>query len=471
MDEMVDEASTATCQTLDVLDHTAGLLDLLFTVYSSPDLLVDILNLQKDSEFIERKVAAVLLRELLKASTLFIERGVRSESLVRSFRVAANLAVKKITDISFSYQNSQEKKLVLVKCASSALPSQFNGAEKEFFASMVVDAVTTSCSPDELSLINIKRVPGGTIFDTFVVNGIAFKATFWCAGFMHQISNPKILIVIVELESNPADIRHSDPLEIQTGGIRYDKLEKCALSGANIILSCFPFSDAAVKFFIGKDIFCVGQVTKEDLQQVAATSGAIMHDSLDNIKEEVLGTCELFEVKQVGSEWFNIFSGCPVDAAKTIVLRGTDQYADGSFNDSVMILTRVIKNPDFVAGGGATDMEISRCLMTHAETTVGKSRQFIEAYAKAVKAIPKQLFDDAGMDSESLLFQLKDKSSLFGVNIMTGCIVNAYENFIWEPAFLKTNAISSATEAACLVLGDANGNQFGRNMRRKCLGT
>lgn len=37
---------------------------------------------------------------------------------------------------------------------------------------------------------------------------------------------------------------------------------------------------------------------------------------------KVLGTCELFEERQVGNERFNIFSGCPSGQTATIVLRG-----------------------------------------------------------------------------------------------------------------------------------------------------
>jgi len=37
---------------------------------------------------------------------------------------------------------------------------------------------------------------------------------------------------------------------------------------------------------------------------------------------KVLGTCEIFEEKQVGNERFNIFSGCPSGRTATIVLRG-----------------------------------------------------------------------------------------------------------------------------------------------------
>lgn len=48
-----------------------------------------------------------------------------------------------------------------------------------------------------------------------------------------------------------------------------------------------------------------------------------------------------------------------------MVLRGgSDQFideAERSLHDAIMIVRRAIKNASVVAGGGAIDMEISRC--------------------------------------------------------------------------------------------------------------
>ena len=76
--------------------------------------------------------------------------------------------------------------------------------EKEFFAKMVVDAVS-HLDPDSLdmSLLGTKKVQGGGLRDSFLVDGVAFKKTFSYAGFEMQkksYSNPKILALNIELE-------------------------------------------------------------------------------------------------------------------------------------------------------------------------------------------------------------------------------------------------------------------------------
>ncbi|XP_020263219.1 T-complex protein 1 subunit eta-like [Asparagus officinalis] len=311
-----------------------------------------------------------------------------------------NLAISKVKELSVSIEGKslEEKKSLLAKCAATTLSSKLIGGEKEFFAEMVVDAVLAIVNDDRLNLLGIKKVPGGTMRDSFLVNGVAFKKTFSYAGFEQQPNkflNPKILLLNIELElkseKENAEIRLSDPLQYQSivdaeWNIIYDKLDKCVKSGAKIVLSRLAIGDLATQYFADRDIFCAGRVTEEDLQRVSAATGGTVQTSVNNIINEVLGSCDVFEEKQVGNERFNIFSGCPSGRTATIVLRGgADQFieeAERSLHDAIMIVRRALKNSTIVAGGGAIDMEVSRYLRQHARTIAGKSQLFINSYAK-----------------------------------------------------------------------------------------
>ena len=52
---------------------------------------------------------------------------------------------------------------MLVKCAGTALNSKLIGSHKAFFAPMVVDAVLHLDDDQDISLIGIKKVPGGSM--------------------------------------------------------------------------------------------------------------------------------------------------------------------------------------------------------------------------------------------------------------------------------------------------------------------
>ena len=107
------------------------------------------------------------------------------------------------TDIS-SGKTESERAELLRKCAITSLNSKLVSGEREFFGTMVVEAVT-KLDPRTLDLrmLGVKKVQGGGLRDSFLVDGVAFKKTFSYAGFEMQrksIDQPKILLLNIELE-------------------------------------------------------------------------------------------------------------------------------------------------------------------------------------------------------------------------------------------------------------------------------
>lgn len=62
-----------------------------------------------------------------------------------------------------------------------------------------------------------------------------------------------------------------------------------------------------------------------------------------------------------------------------------------------------------VAGGGAIEMELSKYLREYSRNIAGKEQLIIAAFAKALEIIPRQLCDNAGFDSTSILNKLRQK--------------------------------------------------------------
>ncbi|KAI3768499.1 hypothetical protein L2E82_19225 [Cichorium intybus] len=89
-------------------------------------------------------------------------------------------------------------------------------------------------------------------------------------------------------------------------------------------------------------------------------------------------------------------------------------------------------------------MEISWYLWKHARNIAGKSQLFINAYAKALEVIPRQLCDNAGFDATNVPNKLRQKhtlaageGALYGVDINTSGISDSSANFVWEHAVVK----------------------------------
>ena len=102
-------------------------------------------------------------------------------------------------------------------------------------------------------------------------------------------------------------------------------------------------------------------------------------------------------------------------------------------------------------------MELSAHIRKHALSIPGKLQLVLAAFAKALEIIPRQICDNAGLDSTDVLNKLRMKHATgekwYGVDVDgTSGVRDNMDAFVWEPSLVKSNAISSATEAACLIL-------------------
>ncbi|XP_012283542.1 T-complex protein 1 subunit eta [Orussus abietinus] len=452
----------------------ATILKLLDIIHPAAKTLVDIAKSQ-DAEVGDGTTSVVLLAgEFLKQMKPFIEEGVHPRIIIKAFRRAVQLAVEKIQSLSVKIEKSniQEQRGLLEKCAATAMSSKLIHQQKDFFSKMVVDAVLLLDDLLPLNMIGIKKVSGGALEESLLVAGVAFKKTFSYAGFEMQpkkYSPCKIALLNIELElkaeRDNAEVRVDSVSEYQKivdaeWQILYQKLEKIHKSGANVVLSKLPIGDVATQYFADRDMFCAGRVPDEDLKRTMKACGGAVITTVFDISDAVLGKCESFEEKQIGGERFNFFAGCPSAKTCTFVLRGgAEQFleeTERSLHDAIMIVRRMIKNDAVVAGGGAIEMELSRTLRDYSRTIAGKEQLLIGAIARALEVIPRQLCDNAGFDATNILNKLRQKhhqdKCWYGVDISTEDIADNMEACVWEPAVVKINALTAASEAACLIL-------------------
>ncbi|TSL41001.1 T-complex protein 1 subunit eta [Bagarius yarrelli] len=470
MDKLiVDNRGKAT-----ISNDGATILKLLDVVHPAAKTLVDIARSQ-DAEVGDGTTSVTLLAaEFLKQLKPYVEEGLHPQTIIRAFRTATQLAVKKIKEIAVTIKkdDKQEQKHLLVKCAATALNSKLIAGQKNFFSKMVVEAVTMLDDLLPLKMIGIKKVQGGALEDSQLVAGVAFKKTFSYAGFEMQpkrYENPKIALLNIELElkaeKDNAEVRVNNVEDYQAivdaeWNILYDKLEKIYKSGAKVVLSKLPIGDVATQFFADRDLFCAGRVQEEDLKRTMMACGGSIQTSVSALTDDVLGSCQLFEEVQVGGDRYNIFKGCPKAKTCTIILRGgAEQFmeeTERSLHDAIMIVRRAIKNDSIVAGGGAIEMELSKYLRDYSRTIPGKQQLLIGAYAKALEIIPRQLCDNAGFDATNILNKLRAKHAQggmwYGVDVNNEDIADNFQACVWEPAVVRINALTAASEAACLIL-------------------
>jgi archaeal chaperonin len=115
-----------------------------------------------------------------------------------------------------------------------------------------------------------------------------------------------------------------------------------------------------------------------------------------------------------------------------------------------------MSNELIVAGAGSVEMEVSKELKKFANTLSGREQLAVQAFADTLEIIPRTLAENAGLDPINVLTELKaahDKNQKWaGINVFTGKVMDAWKEGIIEPLKIKTQAISSASEVAVMIL-------------------
>ena len=471
MDKMIisDGGSTT------ISNDGATIIKLLNIEHPAGKSLADVAKSQ-DNEIGDGTTSVMIFAgELLKEAKQFIQDGISPQIIINGFWKGLQLALKKLEEcaVKINDKSEEEKRNLLLKCAETSLNSKLIANNKEFFSKMIVEAVEKLEGFKDKDLIGIKHITGGSITDSLLIDGVAFKKSFSYAGFEQQpkkFKDAKIIILNVELElkseKENSELRISNPEDFQSfvdaeWKIINKKLENIVNSGANVVLSKLPIGDLATQYFADRNVFCAGRVAAEDIERVAKATGACLLQTCNDITEKSLGTCGLFEERQIGAERFNLFMECPKSKTATIIIRGgAEQFieeAERSMNDAIMIVRRASKATSIVAGGGAIEMELSKYVRNEGMKISGKEQLIVLGFAKALEIIPKTLAQNSALDAIDIMNKLRQKHNKeddckFGVNCFNGGIIDTYINYVWEPTILKENILNSATEAACTII-------------------
>ena len=470
MDKMIVSDGSTT-----ISNDGATIIKLLSIEHPAAKSLADVAKSQ-DNEVGDGTTSVMILSgELLKEAKQFIEDGMSPQVIINGYWTALNFAKEKLGEcaVTIDDKSEEEKRNLLLRCAQTSLNSKLIAKDKEFFSKMIVEAVEKLEGFMDKDLIGIKHVTGGSITDSFLVDGVAFKKSFSYAGFEQQpkkFQNPKIVILNVELElkseKENSELRITNPDDFQSfvdaeWKIINKKLENIVNSGANVVLSQLPIGDLATQYFADRNVFCAGRVSQEDLTRVSKATGARLLQTCNDINEKCLGTCGLFEEKQIGAERFNLFQECAHSKTATIILRGgAEQFieeAERSMNDAIMVVRRASKATSIVCGGGAIEMELSKHVRKLGMKITGKEQLVVLGFARALETIPRTLAENSALDAVEILNKLRQKYDTqddcrFGVDCFKGGISDMYVNYVWEPTVLKENVLVAATEAACSVI-------------------
>ena len=130
--------------------------------------------------------------------------------------------------------------------------------------------------------------------------------------------------------------------------------------------------------------------------------------------------------------------------------------AERSLHDAICVLISAVKNHRVLYGGGNAEMRMALAVQELANTVEGKQSLAIEAFSKALRALPTTIADNAGYDSAEIVQNLRSAiangDNTAGLNMFKGKVDNMEELGVTECLRVKEQAVISATEAAEMIL-------------------
>lgn len=106
--------------------------------------------------------------------------------------------------------------------------------------------------------------------------------------------------------------------------------------------------------------------------------------------------------------------------------------AERSLHDALCVLSQTVNDSRVLLGGGWPEMVMAKAADELAKKTPGKRSHAIEAFSRALFAIPTIVADNAGLDGAELVVQLraehhKDESNA-GIDVITGKVSKPTQN-------------------------------------------
>lgn len=452
-----------------VTNDGATILDEMRIEHPTARMMVDIAKTQ-DSEVGDGTTTVVMIAgKLLENAEKLLDKKIHPTVITKGYRLAAEKCQEILKEITLRVTPQDEE--VLQQIAMTAMTGKGAEDNKEEFAKIIVRAITQIKEENTVDLENIKieKAKGEGVKNTQLIEGIIVDKEKVSHDMPTKVNNAKIALVDFPLElRNPeitTKISISTPEQLQNFLGEEERtikemINKVKSSGANVIFCQKGIDDFAQYLLSKNDIYACRRVSKSNMEKISKATSAKIVSSLTELTPFELGNAAIVEEVKHGDDTFTHIKGCQNPKALTILIHGgTDHLIDEierALQDGMGVVINTLKDGFVVAGGGAVEMELSKKLKEFAQGLSGREQLAVEEFANALEFIPATLAENAGLDPIDIVTELKSRHDSSeknaGLNLFTNRVENVLEARIIEPLKIKTQAISSASEVAIMIL-------------------
>ena len=436
-------------------------------------MIVEVAKTQEEEVGDGTTTAVVIAGELLNKSSDLLEKNIHPTIIAKGFRIGADKAVEFLNEMA--EEVDVKDTATLNKIAITAMTGKGAEASKEHLGKLAVNAVQSVVTEKEgKSMINlddvkIEKKAGGSVEESELIKGVVIDKEKVNPGMPKLVKEARIALIesALEIKSTETDakIQITEPSQLQAFLDQEEEMLKkmvdtIVASGANVVFCQKGIDDMAQHFLAKNNIFAARRVKKSDMEKLSRATGATIITNLEDLSKNDLGYAGMVEEKKVGDEEMTFVRECKNPKAVTLLVRGgTEHVVDEvkrALDDALGDIAAAVRTGKVIGGAGSTEVELSRRIKLYSDKLSGREQLAVYAFAEALESIPRTLAENAGLDPIDVMTELKaahDKNNKWaGIDVFRGEVFNSWEKGIIEPLKIKTQAVSSATEAAVMIL-------------------
>lgn len=420
-------------------------------------------------------LCVIFAGELLRLAESLLQMGLHPSEIVSGYEKAADKALELLSELVVHEVKDIRDRDAVIAALTPAIASKQFGYEDRL-AAIVAEAclnvLPKTSANFNVDNVRVVKVLGAGVMDSRVMRGMVFARH--PEGEIRGAKDAKVLVISCPLDVQMTETKGTVLIKSAKQLTDFSKGEEEAMekvikeiadSGVTVLVAGGKVGDLALHFCNRYKIMVVRLLSKFELRRLAKVVGATALPRVGAPTAEEAGHCDIVEVDEIGDSRVVVFRQETEDSAiATVVVRGSSKNVmddiERAIDDGVNVFKGMTKDPRFLPGAGATEVELSQRLKSFGEKTPGLEQYAIKQFAKAFECVPRNLAENAGLRAGELLSMLyaahAEGKNCEGFDVVNSGATPATGDMhaagVWDLLSTKYWAVRFAANAANTVL-------------------
>jgi len=410
--------------------------------------------------------------ELLIRAEELLKEGIHASDVLKGYELAHKKVLEFLTPLTVWNCTDLRDEAQVRKCVQTAIGAKAVGMDSHL-AKLVAQACVKVMPPVgstnkfNVDSVRVTKIHGGAVNGSFVVDGMA--VTGRASGTTTSKEKAKVAVYAQGIEMAGTETKGTVLLENAEQLMNYTKGEEARMeefikgihdAGCEVVVSGGAISEIAGHYLNKYRIMALKITSKFELRRICQTTGATAIIRTGPPVPEEMGYVESICIEEYSSQKLTVIKSRDAKIA-TIVLRSSSPNVldelERAIDNAVNVVRSASKDSGFVAGAGATEIELAHQLQQFGATVPGLDQYAVLKFAEALEVVPKVISENCGhnhVDSITALYAAHQKGQkTAGIEVESGELTcDSLEKGVLDHAESKRWAIRFAVDAVMTIL-------------------